>query len=52
VRELKNKGFINKDKPVILVGDFWEPLVKLIAGYESGAVRRGGLKHPKKRQNF
>jgi hypothetical protein len=52
VRESKNKGFINKDKPVILAGDFREPPVKLIAEYESGAVRRGGLKRPNRRQNF
>ena len=30
VWELKNKGFLNKSKPVILVGEFWKPLVDLI----------------------
>ncbi len=30
VWELKNKGFLNKDKPIILVGGFWEPLVDLV----------------------
>jgi uncharacterized protein (TIGR00725 family) len=34
VWELKNKGFMNTGKPVILLGDFWNPLVKLIADYE------------------
>lgn len=31
VWELKNKGFIEADKPIILVGGFWRPLVDLIA---------------------
>ncbi len=31
VWELKNKGFIKADKPVILVGGFWKPLVDLLA---------------------
>ena len=30
VWELKNKGFLKKTKPVILVGGFWKPLVDLI----------------------
>jgi len=30
VWELKNKGFLKKNKPVILVGKFWKPLLKLI----------------------
>jgi uncharacterized protein (TIGR00725 family) len=34
VWELKNKGFINKDKPIILVGGFWKPLVRLITECE------------------
>jgi len=29
--ELKNKGFLNADKPIILVGGFWQPLLDLIA---------------------
>jgi len=28
--ELKNKGFLNKDKPIILLGDFWKPLLDLV----------------------
>ncbi len=31
VWELKNKGFLQADKPIILVGGFWKPLVDLIA---------------------
>ncbi len=31
VWELKNKGFLETDKPIILVGRFWMPLVDLIA---------------------
>lgn len=30
VWELKNKGFIEEDKPIILVGGFWKPLIDLI----------------------
>lgn len=31
VWELKNKGFLDADRPIILVGRFWKPLVDLIA---------------------
>jgi len=31
VWELKNKGFLQVDKPIILVGEFWKPLVDLVA---------------------
>lgn len=31
VWELKNKGFLNSQKPIILLGGFWKPLVELIA---------------------
>jgi uncharacterized protein (TIGR00730 family) len=31
VWELKNKGFLNADKPIILLGGFFKPLVELIA---------------------
>ena len=31
VWELKNKGFLNGEKPIILLGRFWQPLVELIA---------------------
>ncbi len=31
VWELKNKGFLKEDKPVIILGGFWKPLIELIA---------------------
>ncbi len=31
VWELKNKGFLNADKRIILVGGFWKPLVDLVS---------------------
>lgn len=31
VWELKNKGFLEKGKPIILVGEFWKPLLDLVA---------------------
>jgi uncharacterized protein (TIGR00730 family) len=31
VWELKNKGFIKTDKPIIIMGSFWKPLVDLLA---------------------
>ena len=31
VWELKNKGFLETDKPIILLGEFWEPLVEAVA---------------------
>lgn len=31
VWEMKNKGFLSKSKPIILVGGFWKPLVDLVA---------------------
>ncbi len=39
VWELKNKGFIEADKPIILVGGFWKPLVDLIAAYDPESSR-------------
>ena len=38
VWELKNKGFIEKSKPIILVGKFWTPLLELIAVDEPASV--------------
>jgi uncharacterized protein (TIGR00730 family) len=37
VWELKNKGFLEKGKPVILLGGFWSPLVDLIASEDTGS---------------
>jgi uncharacterized protein (TIGR00725 family) len=31
VWELKNKGFLDRGRPVILLGDFWKPLVELVS---------------------
>ena len=31
VWELKNKGFLSGDKPIILLGDYWGRLVELVA---------------------
>jgi len=31
VWELRNKGFLDTNKPLILVGEFWRPLVELVA---------------------
>ena len=31
VWELKNKGFLRERKPIILVGEYWKPLVDLVA---------------------
>jgi uncharacterized protein (TIGR00725 family) len=31
VWELKNKGFLSEDKPIILLGDYWSRLVELVA---------------------
>ena len=31
VWELKNKGFLEAHKPIILVGEYWKPLVDLVA---------------------
>jgi uncharacterized protein (TIGR00730 family) len=39
VWELKNKGFIKEDKPIILIGGFWKPLVDLIAGDDQKSTR-------------
>jgi hypothetical protein len=37
VWEMKNKGFLNADKPIILVGDFWKPLLDLISTEDADA---------------
>lgn len=39
VWELKNKGFIKEDKPIILAGGFWKALVDLIAGDDPKSSR-------------
>jgi hypothetical protein len=39
VWELKNKGFLNSGKPIILLGGFWKPLVELIATDDAESSR-------------
>ena len=39
VWELKNKGFLEADKPIILVGAFWQPLLDLIASDDPDSSR-------------
>ena len=39
VWELKNKGFPEADKPIILVGGFWRPLLDLIAADDPDSSR-------------
>jgi len=38
VWELKNKGFLETNKPIILVGEFWRPLVDLISTDDAGGT--------------
>ncbi|MHC4665301.1 MAG: LOG family protein [Planctomycetota bacterium] len=39
VWELKNKGFLEEGKPIILAGVFWEPLIELIEADDPESVR-------------
>ena len=39
VWELKNKGFLPKDKPVIIAGDFWKGLLDMIETDDAGCSR-------------
>ena len=39
VWELKNKGFLDEQKPIILVGEYWKPLIDLIAIDDPGSSR-------------
>jgi len=39
VWELKNKGFIEADKPIILIGGFWRPLVGMVAADDPDSGR-------------
>jgi len=40
VWELKNKKFLDGDKPIVLVGDFWKPLVDLMSVDDPRSVER------------
>ncbi len=35
VWEFKNKGFLDRGKPIIIVGRFWKPLMELVTGADS-----------------
>jgi uncharacterized protein (TIGR00725 family) len=35
VWELKNKDFLDGDKPIILLGEFWRPLAKMMAAEDA-----------------
>jgi uncharacterized protein (TIGR00730 family) len=39
VWELQNKGFLSPPKPIILLGEFWKPLVNLITSDEPDSSR-------------
>jgi hypothetical protein len=39
VWELKNKGFLDSGKPIVLAGDFWRPLVDLMARDDPACVK-------------
>jgi uncharacterized protein (TIGR00730 family) len=39
VWELQNKGFVEQEKPIIIIGEFWKPLVELIVNDESESGR-------------
>lgn len=38
VWELKNKGFLDAGKPIVLAGEFWRPLADLVAGDDPACV--------------
>ena len=38
VWEHKNKGFANADKPIILIGAFWQPLLAMMAAADADSV--------------
>jgi uncharacterized protein (TIGR00730 family) len=39
VWELKNKGFLQQDKPVIIIGDFWNELINTVSRDDAGSIR-------------
>jgi len=39
VWELKNKGFLSGDKPIILLGEYWDRLVELVEADDPGSRR-------------
>jgi uncharacterized protein (TIGR00725 family) len=39
VWELKNKGFLQQDKPVIIIGDFWNELLNIVSRDDADSTR-------------
>lgn len=39
VWELKNKGFLGAEKPIILLGEFWKPLLDVVASDDADSSR-------------
>ncbi len=39
VWELKNKRFLDQGKPIVLAGEFWRPLVDLVAGDDPSCMK-------------
>jgi uncharacterized protein (TIGR00725 family) len=39
VWELKNKGFLQQDKPVIIIGDFWNELLNTVSRDDADSAR-------------
>jgi uncharacterized protein (TIGR00730 family) len=39
VWELKNKGFLDRGKPIVLAGEFWRPLIDLVAKDDPACTR-------------
>jgi len=39
VWELKNKGFLDGERPIILVGEFWKPLLDVVASDDADSRR-------------
>jgi len=40
VWELKNKKFFDRDRPIVLLGDFWKPVVDVVAKDDPRSVER------------
>ena len=38
VWEHKNKGFVGVDKPIVLVGEFWRPLLEMMQSHDAKAL--------------
>ncbi len=36
---MKNKGFLETDNPIILVGEFWKPLLDVVATDNADSIR-------------